>query len=139
MSLQIVKTNRNVLLPHAATSGSAGLDCYSTRAVFLRPGETQMVGLGFKMALPPGTWGLLKERSSMGCQGVFVLGGVIDADYRGEVRVLLHNIGKQMWVLDIHQKICQLIVIPLKSVTIEECTTLTSTARGDGGFGSTGK
>lgn len=58
----------------------------------LQPGETQIVGLDIKILLPPGTWELLKERSSLACNGVLVLGGVIDEDWRREIMVILHNI-----------------------------------------------
>lgn len=126
VNLEIVSVDRHAPFPQRGTAESAGLDCFSTRPVFLRPGETQVIGLGFKIALPPGTWGLLKERSSMGCRGVFVLGGVIDADYRGELMALLHNVGKDIWIVEEHQ-ICQLIVMPLQRVNIQETASLTVT------------
>lgn len=137
--MEIVKIIPNVPSPQRGTSRSVGLDFFSPRPVFLQPGDTQIVGLGIKIALPPGHWGLLKERSSMACCGVFVLGGVIDEDYRGEVMVILHNISREEWRIDAHQKICQLIVVPVKMVDLTVRTSLTgaATARGEGRFGST--
>lgn len=114
--MNIVRVDKKVPFPQLGNAESAGMDW-----IFLIPSETRVIVLGLKNALPPGTWRLLKERSSMSCRGVFELGGVIDAHNGGELMVLLHNVGK---------KICQLIVMLLQRVDIRETTSPTATVRG---------
>lgn len=80
------------------------------KPVILNTGETQVVDLKMKISLPEGTWELLKERSSMGVRGVFILGQVIESDYQGEILVVLHNTSKEV-VIEVDYKICQLIII----------------------------
>lgn len=71
--MEIVRTNSNVPFPQRVTFENAGLDCFSPRSIFLRPHDNQIIDFYIKIGLLPGTWGLLKERSTMGCRGVFVL------------------------------------------------------------------
>ena len=126
-------------LPTRGSLAAAGLDLYSIEAVSLAPGQRAIARTGLAVAIPEGFYGRLAPRSGLATkQGLDVLAGVIDADYRGEIGCLLHNTGAEKLELPANSKICQLIVekiITPQAVWAEE---LSDTERGEGGFGSTG-
>lgn len=134
-------------LPRRATDGSAGFDMYWAgeapcasewiREWILYPNERRLFGSGWACAIPDGYVGILRERSSFAKLGGEVHAGVIDHDFRGEVRLLLANAGDQPIKLVPGKPVAQMLVIPAylaESIEVEE---LDATARGDGGFGST--
>lgn len=126
--------------PKRATSLSAGFDLICIEPVFIEPGGRQLVRTGVQVEIPPGYAGLICPRSGLAKRrGVTVLNapGVIDADYRGEIGVLLVNHGDQDWGAPPGARIAQLVVIPvmLQAGTVTE---LGETIRDDGGWGSTG-
>ncbi len=130
-------------LPEAQTDGAAGLDLAAAVGDPLRlaPGERATVPCGFAMAIPPGHEGQVRPRSGLAARhGVTVLNapGTIDADYRGEVAVILINHGAEPFTITRGMRIAQLVIAPVAAVTLVETEELTATARGDGGFGSTG-
>ncbi|WIB65334.1 dUTP diphosphatase [Curtobacterium sp. MCBD17_040] len=127
--------------PAYANHDDAGLDLRTVEAVTLLPGERTLVPTGFALAIPTGHVGLVHPRSGLAAKhGVTVLNtpGTIDAGYRGEVKVLLHNAGTQPFRAEAGDRIAQLVIQEYTSVTVEEADTLDVTDRGDRGFGSTG-
>lgn len=123
------------------TAGSAGLDLYAAEAVDLEPGAWAPVPTGFAMELPPSTVGDIRARSGRALRdGLTVLQGVgtVDEDFRGEVKVLLVNLGQRSLRIERGERIAQLVVVPVLSVVVVEAGELTESARGRGGFGSTG-
>jgi dUTP pyrophosphatase len=131
-------------LPSARTSASAGLDLAAAvdGPVVIRPGGRALIPTGFAIALPPGYEGQVRPRSGLAVEhGVTVLNapGTIDADYRGEVRVPLINHGSEPFTVTRGMRIAQLVIAPVSAATLVETAELDDTARGHGGFGSTGR
>lgn len=132
-----------VPLPAAASEGSAGLDLRAavTEELTLEPGERLLVPTGLVLELPPGWEGQVRPRSGLAVRhGIGLLNspGTIDSDYRGEVRVLMVNLGTEPFVVRRGDRIAQLVVAPVAAVEVREAGSLSPTDRGDGGFGSTG-
>ena len=130
-------------LPAARTSGSAGLDLSAAveMPLVIPPGGRALVPTGFAIALPAGHEGQVRPRSGLAIEhGVTVLNapGTIDADYRGEVKVALINHGDRPFAVTRGMRIAQLVVAPVTAVSLVEVADLDETARGSGGFGSTG-
>jgi dUTP pyrophosphatase len=128
-------------LPRAMSKGAAGLDVRAAVSSVLAPGEWAAIPTGLSMAVPIGTEIQIRARSGLASRhGVTVLNGpgTIDADYRGEVRVLLINHGAEPFVVERGMRVAQLVVAQVMPVTVVETDELDDTARGSGGFGSTG-
>lgn len=104
----------------------------------LRPGERRLVPLGFVIDIPSGYYGRLVARSSLARNGIDVAGGIIDSDYRGDLKVILVNNGEEPLRITEGERIAQLIIEKYSTMPIISSETLTSTRRGQGGFGSTG-
>jgi dUTP pyrophosphatase len=133
-------------LPSYQSAFAAGLDLYAAvpadAPVVLAPGSYAKIPTGITLALPPGTEGQVRPRSGLAAQhGVTLLNtpGTIDADYRGEVSVLLINHGDAPFEVTRGMRIAQLVVADIVRVTVREAEELDSTERGAGGFGSTGR
>ena len=137
--LKVKRIHHNAYLPSRGSVGSVGLDLRSVDKVTVNPGERKLVDTGLAFVLPAGTYGRLAPRSSLSCKGIDVKAGVIDPDYRGEVKVLLYNFGTEPFTFDEGTRIAQLILEKVTFANVEEILELDDTARGDGGFGSTGK
>jgi len=127
-------------IPKRATHGAAGFDIYSTRHAEIWPhGGQAVIPAGFAMEIPEGWAGVIKPRSGLATRHkVNVHAGLIDSDYRGEVRACLINHGDRVMEIKRGERIAQLIVVPVLTdhVVVDE---LSHTARGNGGFGSTGR
>jgi dUTP pyrophosphatase len=138
-TLEFKRLDPRAVLPTRGSAAAAGLDLYSIQAVSLDPGQRVLARTGLAVAVPEGFYGRLAPRSGLATkQGLDVLAGVIDADYRGEIGCLLYNSGNEPINLPEQSKICQLIlekIITPRAVWSDE---LGDTDRGDGGFGSTG-
>ncbi len=131
-------------LPTYATVQSAGLDlrAHIESAITLAPLERKIIGTGLKMALPSGIEAQVRPRSGLAAKfGITVLNapGTIDADYRGEIGVILVNLSNEAYTLQPGERIAQLVIAAYTQVRWEAATELTDTYRGDSGFGSTGK
>lgn len=138
-NLSFKKLDPNAVLPERASESSAGLDLYSIEAVSLAPGERRLVRTGLAVAIPAGFYGRVAPRSGLAVKnGVDVLAGVIDADYRGEVGCLLYNAGSETITLPARTRICQLIIEKIITPTAVWADSLSDTVRGSGGFGSSG-
>lgn len=132
-------------LPHYATEHSAGMDLRAAvpegRPVSLLPGERAMIPTGLQIALPTGYEAQVRPRSGLAAKhGITVLNspGTIDADYRGEIKVILINLGTEPFVIDRGERIAQMVVARHAHAEWREQDTLAETVRGSGGFGSTG-
>jgi len=131
-------------LPSYATEDSAGCDLRAavTEALVLQPGDRAAVPTGLRIAIPRGHEGQVRPRSGLALrQGVTVANapGTIDADYRGELKVLLVNLGREPVTVQRGERIAQLVVAPVIQVGLSVVEDLDDTARGQGGFGSTGR
>jgi dUTP pyrophosphatase len=142
--VQVLPHGEGLDLPAQATEGSAGLDLRAavTEPVALAPGTHALLPTGLKLALPLGTEGQVRPRSGLAAKhGVTVLNspGTIDADYRGEVKVILINHGLETFTVERGERIAQLVVARVERVELVPETELEATARGAGGFGHTGR
>jgi dUTP pyrophosphatase len=133
-------------LPSYQTAHAAGLDLRAavsdSAPVALAPGARALIPSGLSIALPPGYEAQVRPRSGLALKnGVTVLNspGTVDADYRGEVGVLLVNLGSESFVIRRGERIAQLVIAPVTTARLETVTVLSSTDRGAGGFGSTGR
>jgi len=139
MELKVKKIHPAAKLPAYGHPGDAGLDLFSCGESELAPGEVKAIPTGLEMAIPPGHVGLVWDKSGLSLEAVHRLAGVVDAGYRGEVRVVLANLGPRPFKISLGMKIAQMLVQPVQSVTVVEAETLEATSRGRGGFGSTGR
>jgi dUTP pyrophosphatase len=141
MTLKVKKLTDDAALPRYAHPGDAGLDLCAGEHVELPPGESRMVKTGISIELPKGTEAQVRPRSGLAAKhAVTVLNtpGTIDEGYRGEVCVILINHGRQPFVVEKGMKIAQMVIQPVLRVEVQEVNDLSDTARGTGGFGSTG-
>lgn len=128
-------------LPAYATAQAAGMDVVSAETLTLQPGERHAVATGFAIAIPAGYEVQVRPRSGLALKhGISCLNspGTIDADYRGEVKVILANLGSEPFPIARGDRIAQLVPAPVQRARFEEVEALDDTARGSGGFGSTG-
>ena len=143
MELRVIKLKDNAVLPTRGHPGDAGLDLYSTEIAHLGPGERWSVGTGIALEVPEGHAGLVLPRSGLAREhGIALVNapGLIDAGYRGEVRVLLLNTDPAETVrIEAGARIAQLVLTPVAIAAPVEVTELSDSARGDGGFGSSGR
>jgi len=136
----------DLALPAYETAGSAGMDLRAAngrdRPIMLAPGERSLVPTGFVFEIPEGFEAQIRPRSGLALKhGITCLNtpGTIDSDYRGEVQVLLVNHGEETFVVERGMRIAQMVVAPVVQASIEERALADETARGSGGFGSTGQ
>jgi dUTP pyrophosphatase len=146
IALSYLDHGRGLDLPKQQSAGAAGVDLLAalgiSEVMTLAPGKRALVPCGFAMALPHGYEAQVRPRSGLAAKhGVTVLNapGTIDADYRGEVKVILVNHGEADFEIRRGDRIAQLVVAPVSAVTFSERETLDDTERGAGGFGSTGR
>ncbi len=137
--LSIKKLETDAKAPVRAHSDDAGADLFCLLGVELPMGVPVKIRTGIAMAVPSGHVGMICDRSSMGAKGIRVLGGIVDAGYRGEVQVILINLTNQPLSISKGDKVAQILIIPIRYSPIHETTNLDDTARSAGGFGSTGK
>ncbi len=138
MDLKVRKMHADAKLPAFAHPGDAGMDLFSCEDMTIEPGETKSVPTGIQMAVPAGHVGLVWDKSGISLRGVHRLAGVVDAGYRGEVRVVMVNLGVESFAIKAGMKIAQMLIQPVASPAIVESDGLDDTSRGEGGFGSTG-
>ena len=143
MNINIKKLDEQAMLPTRGSEQAAGWDLYSNNkeAVTINAHATVMIGTGLSMAIPDGYFGAIYARSGLATkQGLRPANcvGVVDSDYRGELIVSLHNDTNEAKVVNPHERIAQLVVMPYLEVSFTEQERLDETQRGDNGFGSTG-
>lgn len=142
-TVPIKKLKENAIIPTYGTPYAAGADLYACldAPVTVQPGETVMIPLGFAMELPEGYAGFVFARSGLAAKRDLAPAnkvGVIDSDYRGECMVPIHNHGEKPQMIEPGERIAQMAVMPYLAVRFLETEVLSDTARGKGGFGSTG-
>ena len=129
-------------LPAYATDGAAGMDVVAAETLTLVPGARHAVATGFAMAIPDGYEVQVRPRSGLALKhGITCLNtpGTIDSDYRGEVKIILINLGTEPFAINRGERVAQLVPAPVQRATFTELDILTETARNVGGFGSTGR
>jgi dUTP pyrophosphatase len=144
LSIAIVRLphGADLPLPAYATAGAAGMDVVAAEDLILAPGARHAVATGFAIAIPEGYEVQVRPRSGLALKhGITCLNtpGTIDADYRGEVKVILANLGPEPFAVKRGERIAQLVPAPVQRARFEEVDALDDTARGAGGFGSTGR
>jgi dUTP pyrophosphatase len=146
IGLRWLEHGRGLDVPRQMSAGAAGMDLPAALAsgedLIVAPGKTAMVPTGLAIALPQGYEAQIRPRSGLAARhGVTVLNspGTVDADYRGEVKVILINHGDAPFTIRRGDRIAQMVVAPVSAVVFEERDTLDETARGDKGHGSTGR
>jgi dUTP pyrophosphatase len=143
MKVKIINRSNNAL-PAYETAHAAGLDirAHLTEAISIAPMQRQLISTGLYIELPIGYEAQIRPRSGLAFKnGITVLNspGTIDADYRGEIKVLLINFSDQVFVVEPGERIAQMVLAAHAQITWEEVTLLSETARGEGGYGHTGK
>ena len=142
-TIQIKRLSNSVSIPRYETPGSSGMDiaAHIENDVIINPGEKALVSTGFSLAIPRGYEVQIRPRSGLAAKkNITVLNtpGTIDADYRGEIKVILINLGKEKFIIKKGERIAQMVVCPVVQANLEEVEKLSDTKRGSGGFGSTG-
>ena len=140
----IKKLDSKVQLPKYKTDGSSGMDlmAFLESPVNLKPQESELIPTGISIAIPENTEIQIRPRSGLAAKSnISVLNtpGTIDSDYRGEIKIILFNHGKEDFVINNNDRIAQMILMPIIKAEFEEVENLPKTLRGSGGFGSTGK
>ena len=142
MKIRVKKLDENAILPTYGTSFSAGADLYALTGEIIAPGETKLIHTGLAMEIPEGYGGFLYARSGLATKRGLAPAntvGVIDADYRGEIMIAMYNQSDRAQSVDAGERVAQLVIAPFLHASFEESSELCDTARGEGGFGSTGK
>jgi len=141
MTVNFKRIHPAAVLPAYARPGDAGMDVCACEAATLQPGERKLVKTGLVMELPRGTEAQMRPRSGLALKnGVTLLNtpGTIDEGYRGEVGVILINLGREAFEIQPGMRIAQMVIAPVLRVDAAEVAEVSDTARGEGGFGSTG-
>ena len=143
ISVKIKRISKNVLLPAYQTEHSSGVDLQADilEPVTLRSGERQLIPTGISVAIPAGFEAQIRPRSGLAIKkGLSLVNtpGTIDADYRGEIKVIAINLGNEPILIEKGERIAQMVFVPVVQAQFEEVETLDETTRGAGGFGSTG-
>ena len=140
-ALKVVRLSQAATLPSYAHPLDAGLDLHSAEDVLLRPGERGLVRTGIAIELPQGTEGQIRPRSGLALEhGVTILNspGTVDAGFRGDISVLVINLGQGDFEIKAGMKIAQLVIAPVTRVEVQATASLAPSVRGSQGFGSTG-
>lgn len=141
-TVRFKRVNPDAKVPEYATPGSAGVDLCSMETVTIMPHETVMVGTGIAVELPDGFFGDCRPRSGLASKRGITLAnapGTIDSDYRGEIKLPLHNEGNVPQAVEKGERCAQMIIGQHATATFREVDELSDTSRGEGGFGSTGR
>ena len=139
----IKRFSNKVLTPKYETKGSSGMDiaAFIENKIIINPGSKEIIPTGFSLSIPKGYEVQIRPRSGLAAkQGISVLNtpGTIDADYRGEIKVILINLSKNKFIVENGLRIAQMVVCPVIQAEFQEVQELSKTTRGSGGFGSTG-
>lgn len=142
MKVEVVRLPHAAGLPAYATEGAAGMDALAAEDMLLAPGARAAIATGLMIAVPPGHEMQVRARSGLALRdGIAVLNapGTIDSDYRGEVKIILANLGGEPFAVTRGMRIAQLVLAPYVRAAWAEVERLDETGRGSGGFGSTGR
>jgi dUTP pyrophosphatase len=134
-----IKRDAGAILPDYSHDGDAGLDIYSNQEVIIKPGEIKSVDTGLYFEIPKGYVGLVWDKGGIAFNhGIKTMAGVVDAGYRGELKIVLANHSKKDFEVKNSMKIAQLLIQEIEKAEVEEVQELTDTSRGEGRFSSTG-
>ena len=144
VKILVKKFDKNIKLPAYKTSGSSGMDlvAYIKNKITINPGKTAMISTGIAVAIPKNYEIQIRPRSGLAAKkGISVLNtpGTVDADYRGEIKIILINLSKKSFMVKSGDRVAQMILCPVAKGKLKEVKKLARTIRGKGGFGSTGK
>ena len=144
VNVNIKKLKETAIIPTYGTEYAAGADLYAciNEALTIQPGETEFIGTGIALEIPEGYAGLIYARSGLSCKKGLAPAnkvGVVDADYRGEITIALHNHSLEAKTIQPNERIAQMVITPFLAAAFNEVDELSDTVRGVGGFGSTGK
>jgi len=140
MEVKIQKLHTDAILPQYAHHDDAGMDFFAVENVALAPGERAQVPTGIAMEIPEGYVGLIWDKSGLSHRhGLKTLGGVIDAGYRGEVKIGVVNLGAEPYTIEAGHKVAQMLIQKVEQPTLTEVDSLQDSTRGENAFGSTGK
>jgi len=146
IELRLKRLSSRATLPAYQSAGAAGMDLAAclpedNATMTIAPGQIVLVPLGFAVAIPPGFEGQVRPRSGLATKhgiGIPNAPGTVDSDYRGEMKVALVNLSREAFAVTHGMRIAQLVIAPVAHAALREVVTLDETARGSGGFGSTG-
>ena len=138
------RLNQKAKLPSYKTTGSSGMDLMACidEPIIIKPNQSKLIPTGIAIAIPEDTEFQIRPRSGLAAKSsISVLNtpGTIDSDYRGEIKIILFNHGKDEFTVNDEDRVAQMVLMPILKVEIEETNELPETIRGSGGFGSTGK
>ena len=144
IKMLVKKLNSKVQLPKYKTGGSSGMDLMALieKPIKIKPQESVLIPTGISIAIPEDTEVQIRPRSGLAAKykiSVLNTPGTIDSDYRGEIKIILFNHGKEEFIINNNDRIAQMILVPILKAKFEEVESLPKTLRGSGGFGSTGK
>ena len=144
VKILIKKTNKKVITPKYKTDGSSGVDlsAFLENKVVIKPNSSELIPTGLQVAIPEELEIQIRPRSGLAAKesiGVLNSPGTIDSDYRGELKIILFNHGKEDFIINNGDRIAQMVLVPIIKMEFEEVDSLPDTVRGQGGFGSTGK
>jgi dUTP pyrophosphatase len=139
MRLNVKKIRDEAVLPSRAHHNDAGIDLFSYGEYVIAAHATLSISTGVALEIPDGYVGLIWDKSSIGSKGIKTLGGVVDAGYRGEVKVIVHNLNTTPYIFSHGDKVAQMLIQKVEFPDILEVEELVDSLRGENGFGSTGK
>ena len=144
VKILIKKTSKEVITPKYKTDGSSGVDlsAFLDKEVVIKPNSSELIPTGLQVAIPEEFEIQIRPRSGLAAKesiGVLNSPGTIDSDYRGELKIILFNHGKEDFIINNGDRIAQMVLVPIVKMEFEEVDSLPNTVRGQGGFGSTGK
>ena len=144
VKILIKKTNKEVTTPKYKTDGSSGVDlsAFLEKKVVIKPNSSELIPTGLQVAIPDELEIQIRPRSGLAAKesiGVLNSPGTIDSDYRGELKIILFNHGKEDFIINNGDRIAQMVLVPILKMEFEEVDSLPDTVRGRSGFGSTGK
>jgi len=144
VKILITKTSKEVITPKYKTDGSSGVDlsAFLDKEVVIKPNSSELIPTGLQIAIPEELEIQIRPRSGLAAKesiGVLNSPGTIDSDYRGELKIILFNHGKEDFIINNGDRIAQMVLVPIIKMEFEEVDSLPDTVRGQGGFGSTGK
>ena len=144
VKILIKKISKEVITPKYKTDGSSGVDlsAFLDKEVVIKPNSSELIPTGLQVAIPEELEIQIRPRSGLAAKesiGVLNSPGTIDSDYRGELKIILFNHGKEDFIINNGDRIAQMVLVPIVKMEFEEVDSLPNTVRGQGGFGSTGK
>lgn len=139
LNLKIKRLSKNAIIPSKKDPVAAGLDIYTNENYLLKPGEIHAFTTGIAVEIPEGYVGLFWDRSGLGSKGIHRFAGVIDANYRGEWKIILYNASTSNYQVRTGDRIAQCLIQSFEAVKVLDVSELTKTERGAKGFGSSGR